>query len=620
MKKFLLALCIVLLFISTNAFGADIYYVPADQPTIQAGIDAAGPGDYVIVSDDTYTGYGNKNLDFGGKAITVQSKYGPGSCIIDSEGDGQGFYFHSSEGVDSVVSGFTITGGNLHGGGIYCENSSPTITNCIITGNNISSGIGGGGVYCDNSSPVFTKCTISQNSAVVSGGYGGGVYCLNNASPSFTNCNITDNAALLLGGGFYCDNSPITVMNCTIARNMAPLRAGFSLNNSPAIITNSIVWGNLFDPQIGYVGSIPAITYSDIQNGYSGTGNIDQDPLFVDEVGGDYHLQGTSPCINTATSTGAPASDWDGDVRPNGSGFDMGADERGIKLAVDFGTEGLWHFDGSSTWVQLSIDNPSHLANYNGKLHWSNPLGLYEYDGTTTRRITDVDAEVIMTYESDLLVDFGAAWGIWEWNGSNWRRLTDADTEDMVVLGSTALIDFGAAWGIWEWNGASWRRLTDADPEDMIVLESVALIDFGAAWGLWAWNGSNWTNISPNDSEDMAILGSTALVDFGAGGLRGWNGTLPWQDISPDDAEAMASCGQTILIDFGSLGLKQWDGSSFETLDNGDALSIGVYGNAGVADFGGAELYHYIFVTPSLITKPAVSNATAEQMLDTDVQ
>ena len=130
---------ITIIMSSTIAYGATIH-VPIDQPNIQAGIDAALEGDTVLVADGTYKGSGNKNLDFKGKAITVQSKNGPDSTIIDCEGDGSGFYFHSGEQEDSIVSGLTIKNGHgiegifylIDGGGIYCENSSPTIDNCII--------------------------------------------------------------------------------------------------------------------------------------------------------------------------------------------------------------------------------------------------------------------------------------------------------------------------------------------------------------------------------------------------------------------------------------------------------------------------------------------------------
>jgi len=86
-----------------------------DYPTIQAAITAAMDGDEIVLSDGVFTGVGNRNIDLGGKAITVRSQSGdPASCVIDVQGDydsisDQGFYFHSGEGSDSVVRDLTIT-------------------------------------------------------------------------------------------------------------------------------------------------------------------------------------------------------------------------------------------------------------------------------------------------------------------------------------------------------------------------------------------------------------------------------------------------------------------------------------------------------------------------------
>ena len=78
--------------------------VPADYPTIEAAILAATPGDVVMLDDGVYTGDGNRELDFGGKAITVRSASGnPATCIIDCGGAAQGFYFRNAEGPDSVL-------------------------------------------------------------------------------------------------------------------------------------------------------------------------------------------------------------------------------------------------------------------------------------------------------------------------------------------------------------------------------------------------------------------------------------------------------------------------------------------------------------------------------------
>ncbi|HVP13683.1 MAG TPA: hypothetical protein VMV94_21085, partial [Phycisphaerae bacterium] len=113
------------LFFATVAGGQTVWYVDlANCPgpgsgteadpfcTIQAAIDAAAgdasPADEIIVADGVYTGAGNKDLDFGGKTLKLRSANGPASCIIDCEGEGRGFYFHSGETAEAEVDGFTV--------------------------------------------------------------------------------------------------------------------------------------------------------------------------------------------------------------------------------------------------------------------------------------------------------------------------------------------------------------------------------------------------------------------------------------------------------------------------------------------------------------------------------
>ncbi|MCK4660710.1 MAG: hypothetical protein KAV82_14405, partial [Phycisphaerae bacterium] len=166
---------------------------------IQDGIDASS-GDEVVVLDGTYTGAGNKNLDFGGRAITVRSENGPVNCIIDCGYAGRGIYFHTNETPDSVLNGFTIqngaayySAGGPYGGGVYCNWSHPTIANCVITGNAASTG---GGVYCCDSNATFVNCRITANF----GHSAGGLYCLCSA-PTLVNCVIAENWTNWDGGG-----------------------------------------------------------------------------------------------------------------------------------------------------------------------------------------------------------------------------------------------------------------------------------------------------------------------------------------------------------------------------------------------------------------------------------
>ena len=147
--------------------GADFagFRVPSVYPTIQAAIDDAWIGDTIWVADGTYSGEGNIEIDFGGKAITVRSENGPRSCIIDCRGKGRAFFFQSGENTDAVVEGFTITGGGSvdYGGGIRCMASSPTIRNCILRKNSATE-YGGGLCNSYGSSPAVANCTFQDNS------------------------------------------------------------------------------------------------------------------------------------------------------------------------------------------------------------------------------------------------------------------------------------------------------------------------------------------------------------------------------------------------------------------------------------------------------------------------
>ena len=213
--------------------------------------------------------------------------------------DGGGIYCHyysSPAIVNCNISGNTASD---EGGGIYCYyESSPAIENCTINDNS-ANGYGGGGIYCNlYSNPAINNCNISGNTV---DGWGGGIYCYY-SDPAINNCTISGNAADCGGGIYYWQSCP-TIENCTISGNTADGWGGGIYSQWDFIATgvNNIFWANSAPTgsqiYLEEVGSF-ACTYSDIQGGFAGYGNIDVDPLFVDHSNGDFHLQSASLCID----------------------------------------------------------------------------------------------------------------------------------------------------------------------------------------------------------------------------------------------------------------------------------------------------------------------------------
>ncbi len=250
--KLVISLFSLVLFVSTTA-RAKIIYVddngPAEFSNIQAAIDDANDGDIIIVNPGTYTGDGNRDIDFKGKAITVRSTdpNNPNivaATIIDCEGSDEdnhrGFYFRSGEDENSILEGLTITNG-LHstGAGICCLGSSPTIRNNIITGNETGfDEDGGAGIGCWNgASPIITNNIISDNICAPGGG-GGGIRCFDWCSPAITNCTFSRNSP----GGINIDNSNPTISNCTFEGNLGGGVSSSSFSSS--IFVNCTFIGN----------------------------------------------------------------------------------------------------------------------------------------------------------------------------------------------------------------------------------------------------------------------------------------------------------------------------------------------------------------------------------------
>lgn len=190
------------------------------------------------------------------------------------------------------------------------EGSNAELLNCTFIGN--LAGSTGGAIYNWNSSPILTNCVFSGNSAAGDGGVmaiyfgslGGFIPC------KLINCTFTGNSSGQYGGGIWFVETSLILTNCTFVANSALGGNALACSRYPSNvqITNCILW-NGGDEVWNDAGSTITMTYSDVQDGWPGEGNINVDPCFVDNgywdaggvwIDGNYHLLPDSPCINTA--------------------------------------------------------------------------------------------------------------------------------------------------------------------------------------------------------------------------------------------------------------------------------------------------------------------------------
>lgn len=290
--------------------GGPALMVPAQYPTIQAAIHAASSPATILVSAGTYA----EAINLQGKDVYVVAISGPSTTVIDSSAENDSCVTaNSGEPLSACVSGFTLTGGagkpfpssygfDHYGGGVYVgDDSSLCVENCHIVENGITTGTFAGGVYVGSSGSHvdIRRCLIAHNHAWASGG---ATLVDSNATMSLERCTVYGNTATSWAFGY---------------------QGGVSMANGGGVtLVDCIVWGNdgyqikAFGGIYG-AGTSAACTYSCVEGGFAGAGNIASSPLFVGAAAGDLTLQAGSPCVDA----GDPASALD----PDGTRADMGA-------------------------------------------------------------------------------------------------------------------------------------------------------------------------------------------------------------------------------------------------------------------------------------------------------
>jgi hypothetical protein len=299
-----LSLSLVLLFSSVGV-AQNTWNVPGDFSTIQAAIDASATGDSILVGPGDYP----ENLDLSGKGLSIISTDGPALTSITGGANASLVTLEATP-AGTEVAGFSLSGGYGH-----------------VSGNGDRYG---GGVWA-NSAAVATirNCYILRNQRLFGGGtFGGGAYSGGLSKLTLEYCVIAYNHAWACGGATLVDHSSEMYLNrCTIYGNTSTNFLGTQggvggANDGDTWVSDCIVWGNDGQDIGAFGGGLGTgcefyVTYSDVDGGYSGAGNIDVDPLLVDVSTDNFNLQSGSPCINTGNPNSPPD--------PDGTRADMGA-------------------------------------------------------------------------------------------------------------------------------------------------------------------------------------------------------------------------------------------------------------------------------------------------------
>ena len=331
----------------------------------------------LTVTNSTFIG---NSATFGGG---IMNWYGSStvtnSSFIDNSASwtGGGLYnFYS----DATVTNCTFSGNSAdYAGGLMNTENIQIVTGCTFSGNTARYG---GGLYNNRSNSTIVNCTFSENLAVR---HGGGMYNNNNSDLKITNCTFAHNRVNEDGGGMYnVDVSGPVVTNCTFRANSAYRGGGLYNRDSVPIMANCILWANTAElgPQIENRASTLTLTYSCIQGGWSGEGNINVNPLLASlaDNGGPtltHAIAAHSPAYSIPEYAGA--GNWNG--APD-------TDQRGVDRAtVGYRAMGAFEEEASETYtLMVTASGASEIEIASTTYHG----GITDYEMPFLRKGTEV--------------------------------------------------------------------------------------------------------------------------------------------------------------------------------------------------------------------------------------
>ena len=486
---------------NTDIDTIEIENVPNDYSTIQEAIDASSDGDTIMVSPGIY--YEN-DITFNGKKIILLSSEGPENTIIDGSDSGRIFDITQGESFDTEIIGFTIQNGNHSTGSAIriINDSYLTVKNCIIQNNNAPgiwtrAAVTIGQEY--NNGPHTPAAAKFTNTSFInnSGYYGAAVFneesgeqssefieCIFDSNNGYHGAAIFGTRNSIIRNSIFIDNYTRGPSNAIIQNeggNPEIINSVFYNNQSYVLARNSSLPTQIINcvsmNNYGFINLIETednliqVSYSNIEGGYEGDGNIDIDPLFVNAEEGVFSLQKGSPCIDA----GNPEDELD----PDGTRADIGA----FYFHQTFGcTDSLmYNFNDEANTDDGSCEPytygcmDSTAINYEESINLDDESCEYDLTANAFSGCNDPDADNYNTnatsndsscfYNHQLLESFDMTFDSYFYYESN--VLEEEESYKVIVSGS-----YGVAWNNGK-DAAYYYQCCDWPDDEILVSNSI---------------------------------------------------------------------------------------------------------------------------------------------------